>query len=151
SVHPMTNQLYQVEKACDILQVRDLEELVRWIEAFKPRETTSTWKPPSRVSFPKGEATINPCVLDAIAHDLLRRDFHQHGDWLHGRCIHPERHRNGDHNPSFGFNVKSGYAHCYVCGTMLAKEVCEMLNIDPYQLGGLVERPELQVIQVPKS
>jgi hypothetical protein len=148
SIHPTTGQSYRVEKACDVLQVPDLNGLVRWIEAFKPRETQSTWKPPSRVSFPTGEATINPRVLDAIEHNLLRRDFKQHGDWLHGRCIHPERHKNGDRNPSFGFNVRSGYGHCYVCGTTLAKEVCETLNIDPDYLGGLVERPEPPVIQV---
>lgn len=148
SIHPTTGQSYRVEKACDVLQVPDLNGLVRWIEAFKPRETQSTWKPPSRVSFPTGKATINPRVLDAIEHNLLRRDFKQHGDWLHGRCIHPERHKNGDRNPSFGFNVRSGYGHCYVCGTTLAKEVCETLNIDPDYLGGLVERPEPPVIQV---
>ena len=151
STHPTTDKLYRVEKACDILRVPDLDELVRWIEMFKPRETQSNWKPPMRVNFPTGEATINPRLLDAIAHELLRRNFKQHGEWLHGRCIHPERHKNGDRNPSFGFNVRSGYAHCYVCGTMLAKEVCETLNIDPDQLGGLVERPELPAIQLPKS
>lgn len=148
SVHPSTGRPYRVEQASDILQVPDLDELVGWIEAFKPREAQATWKPPSRVNFPTGEATINPRVLDAIAHDLLRRGFKQHGDWLHGRCIHPERHKNGDRNPSFGFNVRSGYGHCYVCGTTLAKEVCETLNIDPDYLGGLVERPEPPVIQV---
>lgn len=52
---------------------------MQWIEAFKPRETTSTWKPPSRVSFPTGEAIINPSAVDAIAHDLLWRDFRQTG------------------------------------------------------------------------
>ena len=148
SVHPTTGQSYKVEKACDILQVDDLDDLVRWIEAFKTRESQSNWKPPTRVSFPTGDAVVNPRVLEAIAHDLLHRDFKQHSDWLHGRCIHPERHRNGDRNPSFGFNVRSGYGHCYVCGTMLAKEVCEMLNIDPEQLGGLVEHPELPAIQI---
>lgn len=107
SVHPITGQPYRVEKACDIAQVSDLAELVRWIEAFKLREVQTAWKPPSRVSFPTGETTINPRVLDAIAHDLLCHDFKQHGDWLHGRCIHPERHKNGDRNPSFGFNVRS--------------------------------------------
>ena len=151
SVHPITGQPYRVVQACDILQVPDLDDLVRWIEAFKPREVQTAWKPPLRVNFPTGEAAINPRVLDAIAHDLLRRDFKQHGDWLHGRCIHPERHKNGDRNPSFGFNVKSGYAHCYVCGTMLTKEMCQTLNIDPDQLGGLVERSELPIIQAPKS
>ncbi len=149
SIHPTTGKPYRVEKACDIRQVPDLDELVGWIEAFKPREVQSTWKPPVRVSFPTGEATLNPRVLEAIAHELLRQDFRRQGDWLHGRCLHPQRHRNGDRNPSFGFNLSSGYGHCYVCGTMLAKEICETLTIDPEQLGGLVERPEPPIIQAP--
>ena len=147
SIHPDTGQLYRVENTCDVLHVSDLDDLVQWIETFKPLEVQSSWKPPTRVSFPQGEATINPRLLEAIAHELLHRDFKQHGDWLHGRCIYPERHKNGDRNPSFGFNIRSGYAHCYVCGTMLAKEVCETLSIDPDQLGGLVERPEPPIIQ----
>ena len=53
--------------------------------------------------------------------------------------------------PASASTCSSGYGHCYVCGTMLAKEVCETLNIDPDQLGGLVERPEPLVIQTPKS
>src|SRR5688572_8636738 len=44
--------------------------------------------------------------------------------------------------------MQSGYRHCYVCGTMLAKEVCEALNIDPDQVAGLVERPQPQMLQM---
>ncbi len=35
----------------------------------------------------------------------------------------------------------------FVCGTMLAKEVCEALNIDPDGVGGLVECPQLTTRQ----
>ena len=142
SIHPTTGKPYRVLVEKDILAVPTLDALVQWIEAFKPREQQAPWKPPARVSFPTGEATLNPRVLDAIAHELLRRDFKQQGDWLHGCCIHSERHKNGDRNPSFGFNTRTGYGHCYRCGTMLTKEVCGTLNIYPDQLGGLVERPE---------
>jgi hypothetical protein len=142
SIHPTTGKAYQVEIVADILQVDSLIELVQWIESFKTPEQSTTWKPPKRINVPSGEAVINAHVVDAIAHELSRRNFKQHGDWLHGSCIHPERHSNGDRNPSFGFNLSSGYGHCYVCGTMLAKEVCEQLNVDPNMLGGLVERPE---------
>ncbi len=142
SVHPDTGQAYRVEKACDILHFNDLDPLVAWIEAFKPRQTIGEWRPPTFVGFPSGDLSLNPRVIDAIAQTLAGQGFKQRGDWLHGSCIHPERHQNGDRNPSFGFNLKSGYAHCYVCGTMLAKEVCETLNIDLDHLGGLVERPQ---------
>ena len=142
SIHPTTGKPYTIDMATDILFVHDLNALVKWIDSFKPREQASRWQPPAKKDFSAGDATINPRVVDAIAHELTRRNFKQQGDWLHGSCIHAERHKNGDRNPSFGFNFKSGYAHCYVCGTMLAKEVCDILHIDPHQLGGLVERPE---------
>ena len=44
--------------------------------------------------------------------------------------------------PRSAINTVSGYGYCYLCGTMLAKEVCARLNIDPAQLGGLIEKPE---------
>lgn len=99
------------------------------------------WQPPTRMNFPTGDdVPLNPRVIDAIARVLAGQGFKQHGDWLHGNCIHPERHKNGDRNPSFGFNTQSGYGHCYVCGTMLAKESCDVLNIDTDRIDGLVER-----------
>src|SRR5690606_35017841 len=99
STHPTTGHLYTVERALGILRVPDLADLASWIESFKPRQPVRAWQPPTRINFLTGEATINPRVLDAIAHDLLRHGFKPHGDWLHGSCIHPERHKNGDRNP----------------------------------------------------
>ncbi len=142
SIHPTSGQPYKVERPSDILRVPNLDELVIWIEAFKPRAETRTWQPPTRMNLPTSDAVINSRVIDAIAQTLAGQGFKQHGDWLHGRCIHPERHENGDRNPSFGFNTQTGYGHCYRCGTMLAKEICEALNIDPNALGGLIERPQ---------
>jgi hypothetical protein len=39
-------------------------------------------------------------------------------------------------------NTRSGYGYCYVCGTMLLKEVCEQLRLVPGEHGGLLERAE---------
>ena len=139
SVHPTTGQPYQVAQTRDILRVSDLAELAAWIESFKLRQPVREWQPP-KISAPTGDAPLNPRVLDEIARMLTGRGFKPHGDWLQGRCIYPEQHRNGDRNPSFGFNTVSGYGHCYVCGTLLAKEICTRLNIDPAQVGGLVEK-----------
>ncbi|MBZ0278663.1 MAG: bifunctional DNA primase/polymerase [Anaerolineae bacterium] len=148
SIHPTTGQPYRVERELEILQVPGLTDLTAWIESFKPRQPVREWQPPTRVNFPTGDAPLNPRVIDAIARTLAGRGFKPHGDWLHGSCIHPERHRNGDRNPSFGFNTQTGYGHCYVCGTMLAKELCEALGMDPAALGGLVERPQPPIIQI---
>jgi hypothetical protein len=149
SLHLATGQPYRIEKLLDVLRVQDVAELAAWIEAFKPRRPVREWQPPSRVSFPVGDAPLNPRVVGEIARMLEGRGFKGHGDWLHGHCIHPERHQHGDRNPSFGFNTATGYGFCYACGTMLAKDICVRLGIDPGQFGGLVERPQPLVIQTP--
>ncbi|MCK6580914.1 MAG: bifunctional DNA primase/polymerase [Anaerolineae bacterium] len=146
SIHPITGQPYRVEKALDILRVPNLDDLVAWVETFKPRQEARTWQPP-KISAPSGDAPLNRRVIEEISHVLIGQGFKQHGEWLHGRCLYPERHKYGDRNPSFGFNTASGYGHCYLCGTMLAKEICARLNIDPGQLGGLVEKPQPPTIQ----
>jgi len=74
--------------------------------------------------MPTGEAPLNRRVIEEIARMLEGQGFRRNGDWLHGRCLYPERHKHGDRNPRFGFNTASGYGHYYLCGTMLAKEVC---------------------------
>ncbi len=147
SIHPITRKSYRVEKPLDILRVPDLIELAIWIEAFKPRQPVQEWQSPARSTFPTNNVSLNPYVMDEVARTLNGRGFKQYGDWLHGTCIHPERHQNGDRNPSFGFNTRTGYGYCYVCGTMLAKEICDVLNIDPNQLGGLVEQSQPPVIK----
>jgi len=141
SIHPVTRQSYQIEKALDILCVPNLDDLVTWVEAFKPRQETRAWQPP-KINAPTGDAPLNRRVIEEISRVLIGQGFKPHGEWLHGRCLYPERHKHSDRSPSFGFNTVSGYGLCYLCGTMLAKEVCVRLNIDPGQLGGLVEKPE---------
>jgi hypothetical protein len=137
SIHPVTGQPYRVEQPLDILRVPNLDDLVTWVEAFKPRPDSRAWQPP-KISVPTGDAPLNRRVIKEISRVLSGQGFKLHGEWLHGRCLYPERHKHGDRNPSFGFNTASGYGHCYLCGTMLAKEVCARLNIDPVQFGGLV-------------
>ncbi len=150
SIHPTTGQPYRVEQPLDILRVSNLDDLVAWVEAFKGRSEGHAWQPP-RISAPAVEAPLNRRVIEEIARVLEGQGFRRHGDWLHGRCLYPERHKHGDRNPSFGFNTASGYGHCYLCGSMLAKEVCGRLNLDPGQLGGLVEKPEPPVLEKRRS
>jgi len=101
--------------------VPNLDDLAAWIEAFKPRQATATWQP-LRISAPIGDASLNRRVVEEIVRMLIGQGFKPHGDWLHGRCINAQGHKHGDRNPSFGFNTVSGYGHCYLCGTMLAKD-----------------------------
>jgi predicted transcriptional regulator len=142
SAHPDTGQPYRVEKFLDILRVLDLADLVAWIEAFKPQPVTqhTEWRPPT--NLPVSDKNLNPRVVQALAHYFHAQGFKQYGDWLHGSCIYPERHQHGDRNPSFGFHTGSGFGHCFVCGTILAKDICAQVGIDPADLGGLLDVPE---------
>jgi hypothetical protein len=47
------------------------------------------------------------------------------------------KHRLDDTHTSFGFNVWSGYRHCYVCGSILLKEICTEIGIHPADYGWL--------------
>jgi len=147
STHPKTGMLYRVHKDCDILQVKDLQEVVEWIESFKAKTLpTKLWQPPRNITFNSGD--INPHLVQAVSQHFLRQGYRVHGDWLHGTCIHPNRHKHGDRNPSFGYNSQSGYGYCFSCGTMLTKEICEAVGIRPEDYGGLMVATPRNVVQI---
>ncbi len=91
---------------------------------YAPRQTT-------------GE--LNPRVVDALADLFLAHGYKSRGTWLDGPCVYPERHKHGDARPSFGYNTASGFAYCHVCGTLLTKDLCGAVGIDPASLGGLMK------------
>ena len=138
SLHPRTRQPYTIYKEADILTLPNLTGLVAWVESFKAQPIAEAWQPP-RIPLTNGD--LNPRVVEELSRHFSGLGYKQYGDWLHGRCIHPERHTNGDAKPSFGFNTQSGFGHCYVCGTMLAKDICAKAGIDPASLGGLMAAP----------
>ncbi len=144
SIHPVTNRQYTVEKPVDILRVPDLDELVRWIESFKPRWQDTDWRPPQHL--PPTNGTVNPDLIAAIADVLRQRRHRERGKWINCSCPNATGHKNGDRHPSFGFNLESGYGYCYVCGSMLAKDLCDLLGIDPRDHGGLLRKSEPPVI-----
>jgi hypothetical protein len=135
SLHPRTRQPYTIYKEADILRVPSLAKVIAWVESFKTPPTVQTWQPP-RVSLATSD--LNPRVIEELTRHFSGLGYKQYGDWLHGRCIYPERHTNGDAKPSFGFNTRSGFGYCYRCGTMLAKDICAKVGIDPASLGGLM-------------
>ncbi len=142
SIHPDTGQPYTIEKVLDVLRVPDLADLVTWIEAFKPQQPVqqSEWRPPA--NLPASDNNLNPRVVQALSQYFHSQGFKQYGEWLHGPCIYPERHKHGDRHPSFGYHTGSGFGHCFVCGTMLAKDICTQVGINPADLGGLLDVPE---------
>ena len=86
SVHPDTDQPYQVEKALDLLHLTDLKELAAWIENFKPGQLATEWRAPASINHAAGDATLNPKVIDAIPQLLVGQGFKQRGDWLRSMC-----------------------------------------------------------------
>lgn len=81
---------------------------------------------PVRLSSP---FALNPTSIAHLSDILLRQGFKRRGDWLNGRCPYPERHKHADYRPSFGFNTRTGYGYCHVCGSMLLKDLCAAMNI----------------------
>ncbi|GIK64255.1 MAG: hypothetical protein BroJett018_20490 [Chloroflexota bacterium] len=140
SIHPTTHNLYRVDRALPILLVTDLCEVVEWIESFKKNmpSTQTHWQPPR--NMPTTSSDLNPQVIEELARHFTGIGYQRYGDWLHGRCVYPSRHKNGDRHPSFGFNTQTGYGYCFKCGTLLAKDLCYTLGIHPEDFGGLMMR-----------
>jgi hypothetical protein len=84
--------------------------------------------PPVRKPLPYEQiADLTSAVVDHLSlHGYIRR-----GDWLNGPCPYSGRHKHGDRHPSFGFNTRTGYGFCHVCGSMLLKELREILSVSP--------------------
>lgn len=145
SIHPTTHNPYVMEKNLPILHVADLVEVVEWIESFKkmPSPLPTKWQPPRNI--PTISSDLNPRVIEALAHHFANLGYHRYGDWLHGPCVYPGNHTNGDRHPSFGFNTQSGYGYCFKCGTLLAKDLCHTLGIQPENYGGLMTHIEPRV------
>lgn len=74
---------------------------------------------------------LNPEALQTVTETFIRLGYKQSGDWLSGACIYPENHLHDDAHPSFGFNTRTGYGNCYVCGSILLKDICTALTIQP--------------------
>jgi len=136
SIHPLTGRLYQVEHPLPLLVLPDLNAVVDWFSEL-PRNTPRRPVRQQHTPLP-GTAHLNPRVVDALAAYFECQGYRRHGIWFNGRCLFPHQHCNGDAHPSFGFNLVSGYGHCFVCGTILARDLCRVVGIDPMSLGGLL-------------
>lgn len=72
---------------------------------------------------------LHPDTLQAVTDTFIRLGYKKSGDWLSGPCIYPQNHLDSDAHPSFGFNTRTGYGNCYVCGSILLKDICIQLTI----------------------
>jgi len=101
----------------------------------KPRSPPNRHRSEHKPSLASGK--LNPALVQAVAQRLAGMGYVQRGDWLCGPCLHPQRHAHADQHPSFGFNVRSGYGNCYVCGSILLKDICDTLNIHTAAYGSI--------------
>lgn len=108
--------------------------------AAPPRKTRSPRRKPG---YPTS-SQLNSRVVDALVDHFVTQGFKSRGTWLSGPCVYPEHHAHGDARPSFAFNPATGYGFCHRCGTLLAKDLCHAVGINPVELGGLM-RPVQEV------
>lgn len=128
----------QASTLCRILELYPtrrytLDDFAR--HAIQPRKTCSLRKKLTYNTINE----LNPRVVDALVDHFVARGFKSRGTWLSGPCVYPEHHRHGDARPSFAFNPTTGYGFCHRCGTLLAKDLCHAVGIDPADLGGLMK------------
>lgn len=117
---------------CRLIELHDRRHRIDAFAAYLPR--------PAPRSAPQQGRSATSSVPSAdliarVAHALMQRGGRRRGDWINGACPFPERHKQGDRHPSFGFNTRSGCGYCHVCGTLLLKALCPALGI------AAVERP----------
>src|SRR5690606_1131762 len=124
---------------CQIVEMKDSYHNIEAFAPLLPRQTTKPpAAPPRRRLFQRATSnTLNPAVLQAVTDQLIGMGYVQQGNWLSGPCLYPAHHQHGDVHHSFGFNVVSGYANCFRCGSMLLKDICIILGIHPADYGGL--------------
>ncbi len=114
---------------CRVLELHDHRYALDRFKAYLPSD-----HPQPRRSSASTPATRTPIPLNAeniyrVADALIASGCKPRGDWLNGACPFPERHKHADRHPSFGFNRKTGYGFCHVCGTLLLKDLCPALGI----------------------
>ena len=117
----------------------DLRYDVAEFARLMPKQQT---RPPTRSPAPQRGAaqsgSVNPRLVAAVAAYFLERGYRRRDGWLNGPCLFSQRHHHSDAHRSFGFNADSGYGYCYVCGTLLLRDLCPALGLQPSRYGGLL-------------
>ncbi|MBN8590714.1 MAG: hypothetical protein J0M33_03105 [Anaerolineae bacterium] len=113
-----------------LCQVLELHERRYPLEAFNAYLPHPIVQRPRAATAARNQNFIpNAGLVVQIADALAARGCKPRGDWLNGACPFPERHKHGDQHPSFGFNTRTGYGYCHVCGTLLLKDLCSALAL----------------------
>lgn len=113
---------------CRVLELRErrypLDAFKAYLSADRPLPRRALGTPAIRSPIP-----LNADTIQRVADALLASGCKPRGDWLNGACPFPERHKHADRHPSFGFNTRTGYGFCHVCGTLLLKDLYPVLQM----------------------
>jgi hypothetical protein len=113
---------------CRLIELHDQRCCINDFTEYLPRPPAPY---PARQKGQSATSYVPSADLIArVAHTLLQRGGKLRSDWVNGACPFPERHKHGDRQPSFGFNTRSGYGFCHVCGSLLIKDLCPALGIN---------------------
>jgi hypothetical protein len=115
---------------CQVIELHEHRYALEAFKAYLPSDCPPP-RPSSLASIPVSRAPI-PLTADTIqrvSDALLASGCKPRGDWLNGACPFPQHHKHADCHPSFGFNRKTGYGFCHVCGTLLLKDLYPALGI----------------------
>lgn len=125
---------------CQVIVLRDVRYTLADFGSLTACRAVQQTAPPTAATARSAPTrhTLNQALLDAVAERLIHQGYRRSGDWLSGPCLFPQHHRHGDQHPSFGFNTCSGYGHCYKCGSLLLKDLCQTLGLYPADYGGLL-------------
>ena len=122
---------------CSLLQLHERRYALDDFAAYLPR-------PSPRPTLQRSQITTSYVpsadLLTLVVSALMQRGGRMRGDWVNAACPFPERHRNADQHPSFGFNIRSAYGFCHVCGTLLLKDLCAALNVRPSDHDGMTRK-----------
>ncbi|MBK9750806.1 MAG: hypothetical protein IPO91_29145 [Chloroflexi bacterium] len=114
-----------------LCQVIELHEHRYPLEAFKAYLPADRLQPRhSSALATRTPIALNADTIQRVADALLASGCKPRGDWLNGACPFPTRHKHEDRHPSFGYNTKTGYGFCHVCGTLLMKDLCYVIGLE---------------------
>jgi len=125
---------------CHLIDLNERRYALRDFASFLPISSSLNRGERPRLLTSATPYPPNADLVVRVTDELIRRGCKWRGDWLNGGCPFPEQHKNGDQHPSFGFNTRTGYGFCHICGTLLLKDLYAALNVRPSDYGGMARK-----------
>jgi hypothetical protein len=114
---------------CRLIELHDHRYTLQDFAVYLPNPASESARQHSQLNtsyIPSADLIAN------VTRALLQRGGRLRGDWINGTCPFPERHKHGDRHSSFGFNTRTGYGFCHVCGSLLLRDLCPALEIPAF-------------------